>query len=156
MDAMTILRRCRAADGEIKRLEIRIRQRYDVLTAIGAPQADPNGGSHGGGDRDRMGSVMAGIDLLERELQKRQERLNAERVAALSLLDMLSDLESRVLYLYYLSGMDTPAIARKEKYTTGYVRKVKRSGEQLAGMLMEERVESALPAWYLKEEEEHA
>ena len=46
---------------------------------------------------------------------------------------------------------DTPEIARKEKYTAGYVRKTKRNGEQLLEMLSPERVDSVLPAWYLRE-----
>ena len=58
---------------------------------------------------------------------------------------------------FYLSHDRTPStteIARKKKYTPGYVRKVKRNGEQLLAMLTPERVESTLPLWYLKKEKD--
>ena len=110
MNAMTILKRCRAAKSDIGRLLQRIEQRRDVLDSLSAPQADPNGGSRGTGDKDKIGKILADIDELEREVE-----------------------------------------ARKEKYTAGYVRKTKRNGEQLLEMLSPERVDSVLPAWYLRE-----
>lgn len=149
MEAISIFRRCRAADEEIARLQMRIDQRWEVLTGLSAPQADPNGGSRGGVDRDKNGRIMGEIDQMEREIRARREALEAETVAALSILDMVPDLEHEVLYLYYLQKMDTGAIARKKKYTPGYVRKVKRDGEQLLAMLNPDRVRSTLPAWYL-------
>lgn len=151
MDAMMILKRCRTAGNDIARIEMRIRQRWEILTAIGAPQADPNGGGRrSGGDADRNGRVMADIDLLERQKQARQEEYEAEKVAALALLDMVPELENEVLFLYYLKGKDTTEIARKKNYTAGYVRKTKRNGEMLLGMLAQERVDGTLPDWYLK------
>ncbi len=151
MNAMTILKRCRAAKNDIGRLLQRIEQRRDVLDSLSAPQADPNGGSRGTGDKDKIGKILADIDELEREVEARKEAEKAEKTAALTLLDMVPDLEGRVLYDYYVKRWDTPEIARKEKYTAGYVRKTKRNGEQLLEMLSPERVDSVLPAWYLRE-----
>lgn len=153
MEAMTILKRCRTAKNDIQRLRQRIGQRRDVLTSLSAPQADPNGGSRGTGDKDKTGRILADIDQLEREIAARREAYEAEKVAACALMDMLPDLEGRVLYDYYVRCWDTPEIARKEKYTAGYVRKQKRSAEQLLEMLSPERVATVLPAWYLREED---
>lgn len=154
MKAMTIMRRCRAAQEEIERIQQRIDSRWEVLDGIGAPTADPNGGSRSTGDRDKTGRILGDIDVLEREKEARKEAWNAEKVAALSLLDMVPELEGKILHDYYVRRMDTGGIARKRKYTAGYVRKVKRSGEQLLEMLGEERVRSTLPGWYLRKEEE--
>ena len=151
MNAMTILKRCRAAEGDIERLQQRIEQRRDVLTSLSAPQADPNGGSRGSGDKDKTGRILAEIDELERELEARKEAEKAEKVASCALMDMVPDLEGKILFGYYVKRLDTTAIARKEKYQTSYVRRVKRDAEKLIEMLSPENVNRTLPAWYLKE-----
>lgn len=151
MNAMTILKRCRAAKDDIERLQQRIDQRRDVLTSLSAPQADPIGGSRGTGDRDKNGRIIAEIDELERERDARREAAEAEKVAACALVDMVPDLEGKVLFSYYVKGMDTTAIARKEKYQTSYVRRVKRNAEKLLEMISPDRVATTLPAWYMKE-----
>ena len=156
MKAMTILKRCRAADADIARLQQRIDQWHDVLTSLSAPQADPNGGSRGSGDKDKTGRIWAEIDALEREKARRQEAAEAERVAARALMDLVPDLEGKILFRYYISGWETPRIAKAEKYTAGYVRKVKRGAEQLLEMLDPERVDGTLPPWYLREKGEKA
>ena len=151
MNAMTILKRCRAAKSDIGRIQQRIEQWHDVLTSLSAPQADPNGGSRGTGDKDKTGKILADIDALEREIAARRDAYEAEKVSACALMDMVPDLEGRVLYDYYVKRWDTPEIARKEKYTAGYVRKTKRNAEQLLNMLDPDRVNATLPAWYLRE-----
>ena len=151
MNAMTILKRCRAAKNDIGRLLQRIEQRRDVLDSLSAPQADPNGGSRGTGDKDKIGKILADIDELEREIRARTEAEQAEKVSACALLDMVPELEGRILYDYYVKRWDTQEIARKEKYTAGYVRKTKRNAEQLLTMLDVDRVNGTLPGWYLRE-----
>ena len=151
MKAIIILKRCRAARNDIERLQQRIDQWQDVLTSLSAPQADPNGGSRGSGDKDKTGRIYAEIDALEREKTARQERAEVEKMATRALMDMVPDLEGKVLFDYYARGWDTPKIAREEKYTAGYVRKTKRAAEQLLDMLDPVRVDSTLPAWYLRE-----
>ena len=140
MKAMIILKRCRAAKSDIGRLQQRIDQWRDVLTSLSAPQADPNGGSRGTGDKDKTGKILADIDALEREIAARREAYEAERVSACALMDMVPDLEGKVLYDYYVKHMDTPGIARREKYTPGYIRKTKRNAENLLSMLGQDRV----------------
>lgn len=153
MKAITILRRCRTAKEDIERLAQRIAQRHDVLTALSAPQADPNGVIRGGGGSDKMGRIMGDIDQLEREKTAREDAEQAEKMAACALMDMVPDLEGKILYAYYVRCVDTGEIARKEKYTPGYVRKTKRRAEQLLEMISEERVNALLPPWYLREYE---
>lgn len=156
MNALTILKRCRAAESDLERLQQRIDQRREVLTSIGAPLGDPNGGSRATVDKDKTGRVLAEIDELERQMQDRKEAENAERVAALALIDMVPDLEGRVLYDYYVKRWDTPEIARREKYTAGYIRKTKRNAENLLSMLGRDRVSGTLPDWYIKKKGEDA
>ena len=151
MKAMEILKRCRAAKSEIDRIRQRIEQWKEVLGSLSAPQADPNGGSRGTGDRDKIGRILADIDQLEREIEARKEAEQAEKVSVCALMEQLPDLEGRVLYDYYVKRWDTGEIARKEKYTAGYVRKAKRTGEQLLEMINPEAVDRTLPAWYLRE-----
>ena len=156
MKAMTILKRCRAAQSDIERLRERIDQRRDVLSSVSAPLGDPNGGSRARGDRDKIGAILGDIDQLEQEMRDRQEEELAEKAAAVVLLDMVPNLERKVLWDYYVKRWDTGEIARKEKYTPGYVRKTKRNGEQLLDMLSPERVAAALPGWYIKEKGEES
>lgn len=148
---MVILRRCREAAEDIRRLKERIAQRREVLGSLSAPQMDPNGGGHGSPDRDKYGKIYGDIDQLEREQQRRREAENVEKMSALALLEMIPDLESRILYDYYVQRMTTPEIASSRKYQVSYVRKKKRDAERLMDMLSEERVNSTLPPWYLKE-----
>ena len=151
MNALDIMKRCRAAESDIGRLQQRIDQRRDVLTSLSAPQADPTGGSRGTGDKDKTGRIIAEIDELERERDARREAWEAEKVAACALVDMVPDLEGRILFDYYVRGMDTVQTAKKEKYQTSYVRRVKRDGERLMEMLSPEKVRSTLPTWYIRE-----
>ena len=102
MDAMTILRRCRESDEDIRRLEQRIAQRRMAMDSLQAPQMDPNGGSRGSGDPDKTGRMVAELDLLERDRDRRNEERNAEIASACALLDMVPELESKVLYAYYV------------------------------------------------------
>lgn len=151
MNAIIILKRCRESKNDIERLEQRIEQRREVLDSLSAPQANPNGGSRPTGDVDKTGRILADIDELERAIAARREAAEAERIASCAIVDMVPVLEGKVLYDYYVRRWDTGTIARKEKYTSGYVRKTKRSAEQLLEMISQERVNATLPAWYLRE-----
>lgn len=151
MKALYILKRCLEGKKDLARIDAMIQQRRELLDDISAPQADPNGGGRGSTDPDKAGRILADIDQLERKRKAREEELEAEQVSGLSLLDMIPETENSILYQYYLRGVNTGAIARKKKYTTGYVRKKKRDGEMLLDMLSPERVAGTLPLWYLKE-----
>ena len=151
MDAMTILRRCREAAHDIERLAQLIAQRRGVLDGLSGPQMDPNGGGRGSQDPDKVGRIVADIDELERKKQRREEEQEVEKVAASAMMDLVPILEGKVLYAYYVNGMTTGEIARKEKYQAGYLRKVKRNGEELLRMLSEEKIATMVPGWYLRE-----
>ena len=151
MEAITILKRCRAAAGDIRRLTQRIQQRRDAMTSISAPQADPNGGSHGPSDPDKIGRMLAEIDTLERSLEARKQARTVERAAACVLLDKLPELESDVLHGYYIRMESTASIARRLQYQDSYLRKVKINGEKALKELTADQVAAALPSWYLRE-----
>lgn len=151
MRAMTILKRVREADRDLDRLRLRIRQREDAMMALGGMRMDPNGGSKATGDGDRTGRLMAEKDQAERDLQARKDAHLAEITSAMTLLEMVPDLESEVLHRYYVLGDSTGAIARAKKYTESYVRKKKRDGEEAMDLLTEERVDATLPGWYLRQ-----
>ena len=152
MEAITILMRCRNAAGDIRKLRESIQRRREALVNIGAPQADPNGGSRSHGDHDKTGKLLADVDALERRLEARNQDRPVELAAACVLLDMLPELESRVLHAYYVKRESTPGIARRLKYQESYIRRVKRRGEKLLGELTPEQVAETLPAWYLRNE----
>ena len=152
MDAMTILRRCRESEEDIRRLEQRIAQRRMAMDSLQAPQMDPNGGSRGSGDPDKTGRMVAELDLLERDRDRRNEERNAEIASACALLDMVPELESKILYGYYVLGEDTTVIAHRENFQPNYTRRKKRDGEKLLDLLTPERVAGTLPRWYLERE----
>ena len=153
LKAITVLKRCRASADELERLETQIWQRRDAMSSLRSPQPDPDGGSHGTGDPDKIGRLIGDIDDLERRADQRRQDQAVETAASCALLDMLPDLESRVLYGYYVKRQTTAQVARQQKYQEAYVRKVKRRAEAALALLSEERVRSTLPRWYLEREE---
>jgi hypothetical protein len=152
MEAMTILRRCRRSAEDIERLENQIWRRRDAIGSQ-APQMDPNGGSRGTGDPDKIGWMVADLADVERKLEERKEEAAVETASSCALLDMLPDLESDILYRYYVKRMTVPQIAHAKKYQDGYLRKRKRAGEELLGLISAERVRGTLPRWYLEKYE---
>ena len=158
MKAIIILNRCRAAEKDLATIQEKIERRRERLDDTSAPQVDPNGGSHGSGDKDKTGRLMGEIDALERQMQARNDAKNAEEVAVIALVDRLPDLEGKVIYKYYVKRMDTTAIAKDPKdprnpSTAGDIRKVTRNAEQLLDMMDPEQVAALLPPWYVQREE---
>lgn len=152
MEAMTVLRRCRRSEEDIQRLENQIWRRRDAM-GVHAPQMDPNGGSRGTGDPDKIGRMVADLAGIEQKLEERKQEAAVETASSCALLDMLPELESDVLYQYYVKRMTVPQIAMKKKYQDGYLRKRKRAGEEMLGMISAERVRGTLPRWYLEKYE---
>lgn len=143
MDAITILKRCRAAQGDMEQLRRRIEQRRGILDSMGVQQANPNG------SQARL-RAAASVAQLEADLAARREMYEAEKVAVCALIDTVPSMEGQVLYDYYVRRWVTSEIARKENYTEGYVRKKKRNGERLLDMLTGAQVDRLLPPWYLR------
>lgn len=146
---MTILKRCRGAADDIRRLEQRIRQRQEALD-IGGMRLNPIGGGKGTAEQDRMALMAAEVDEIEREKQDREDARRAEIASAVLLLEMLPELESGVLHRYYVLRMSTGEIARELRRESSYVRKKKRDGEETLALLEESRVAATLPGWYLR------
>lgn len=153
MEAIEILKRCRRSEDEIQRLATQIWQRRDAMDSMQTPVMDPNGGSRGSGDPDKIGRMVADLSALEQRLEERKQEQAVETASALALLDMLPELESKVLYWYYVKRLNVIGTAKKLKYTEGYTRRKKREAERLMGMLSQERVRGTLPRWYLEKHE---
>lgn len=151
MQAMEILKRCRNAENEIIRIESQIRRRRDLLGQTGAPAMDPNRGGRGSSDPDKTGRILGDIDLLERALEARKQRKAVEEAASIALTEMAPELEGKVLYRYYVKRDTVAGIARKEKYTEGYIRKVRKRGEEIMRLLSPEKVATTVPRWYIEE-----
>ena len=150
MQAMTILRRCRKAKEDLKRLELQLERRNDAMRAFGGNRIDDIGGSRVGGGSDRMARMSAEIDEIERAIRDRKEARIAEVGSAIQLIDMLEDdMEADVLYRYYVTGDGIAGIARAIPCDRSYVQRKKKDGEQSMGRLAGEQVAATLPGWYM-------
>ena len=147
---MTLLRRCRAADEDIEKLERRIQRKRERMTSFGGMRMDASGGSRGTGEGDRMAGMAAALDDAERAKRDREEAKIAELNAADQLLEMVPDQESEILERYYLNGNTLSEVARKMHLSAGYVRARKTDADLAAEMINGEKMERMLPKWYLQ------
>lgn len=147
MDAMTVLRRCRASGADLEALDVRIRQRRDAVTTI-TVSLDRAGGR--GPASDRMASAAAEIADMERQQRDRRERQAVELVAVSLLAERLPPVQGQVVYLYYGKAMTLRAVAKRVRYTEGYVRKLRREAEEELRRVPHEEVDELLPAWYVE------
>lgn len=146
MNAMTILNRCRAAERDMAEIEERIRQRRDAMTMLSAAPGREGGQ---GPARDRMAETAAAIADMERQLEDRRARHAVELVAVSALSETLDGAEGRVVYLYYGKGLTARAVARRLKYTEGYIRQLRKRAEDRLREIEGERLMEYAPAWYL-------
>lgn len=151
MDAMTILIRCRRSNADLAELEEKARQRRDAVTTITAA-LDREGGR--GPATDRIASAAAAVADIETQAERRRERQAVELVAVVQLSDMLPGIQGRIIYLYYGKALTVRAVAKRVKYTEGYVRRLRRIAEDTLRMLPEAQVESLVPQWYIRGTEE--
>lgn len=149
MQAMTILKRCRAAKQDLERLGAQLERRQDAMRAFGGIRLDDVGGGRSAGG-DRMAKMSAEIDEIERAIQDRKDAKYAEIGSAIQLIDMIPDLEGDILHRYYVTGDSCPGIARALRYDRSYVLRKKREGEASIRKISEETVAATLPAWYIK------
>ena len=131
MKGMTVLKRCRAAEGDMARIRQRIQRRREAMECI-TPRMDVTG-SRSTAEPDKMGAFVAAITELEADLKARELARSAEVASACVLLD---------------------AIAKRMGYTEGYIRKLKKEGENLMDALPADTVAACLPAWYIRERPE--
>lgn len=152
MKGMTVLKRCRAAEGDMARIRQRIQRRREAMECI-TPRMDVTG-SRSTAEPDKMDAFVAAITELEADLKARELARSAEVAAACVLLDALPEGESSVLHAYYVKRLKMPAIAKRMGYTEGYIRKLKKEGENLMDALPADIVAACLPAWYIRERPE--
>lgn len=146
MTAIAILRRCRAAETDIQRVQQRIQQRRDALTYM-SPQIKAAGGGHSAAP-DKIASITAEIDALARQIADRERAYCAELEAAARLLDVLPGVESSVLHRYYIRRLSIGAIASSDDRSESHIRRVKRDAEKRMDKVAQEEVNGLLPAWY--------
>lgn len=152
MNALDILKHCKAAHHDIENIRQLIDRKRDVLSALPTLKTDDTGGSHTKADKDKIGQILSDIDLLEREIQTREAERDAESIAAVTFLDRLPAIESKILFEYYIKRRSTEEIAAKNNYTGGYVRKAKRTGEKKLEFVEFENIKYLFPDWYINGE----
>lgn len=142
MTALELLERCRNAEADIQDLKRRIAQRRETMTAISV-QLDSIGGGRGA-QTDRMAAHAAEVDALTSEMEARaNEMINETRVAN-RLLDMLEEKQGRVLYLWYMKNAKVSVIAKKTRYSEGYIRKLRKEGEAAISGVCEQIVDEMI------------
>ncbi|NLV59207.1 MAG: hypothetical protein GXY67_10640 [Clostridiales bacterium] len=148
MTAMEVFERCRAADEDIRRIEADIERYRDAATNV-SPRLDSTGGGGCSVEKDRVGTLVAEVDRLQRAVQQRIARKCAEIDASCKLIDRLPPTVRSVMHRYYVKGESLNEVAKRMKYSYGYVRKMKSDGVRMAMEIDKEDVAAALPDWYL-------
>lgn len=147
MTAVDILERCRAADNDIRGIEADIERYRDAATNI-SPKLDATGSQGGSVEKDRIGVLLAEVDRLTKAAQLRIAQKGAEIDASCKLIDRLPPTVRTVMHHYYVKGESLNEVAKRLRYSYGYVRKMKADGVRMALEIDEGEVDAALPAWY--------
>lgn len=147
MKAIEILEACRAAPDEIRAIEQR-RQEYLETAEVMGHAPDPTGVSSGR-KSDKIGSFATLAADQAAALKMRQARQREELKAARKLLDHLPSEQGNVLHLYYICGYTLSVIAKRKRYSYGYVRRMKKAAEDALALLPDEETEGLLPDWYM-------
>lgn len=147
MTAMELLERCRGMQADRRGLQEKIQRWYDSATRMGGGSFDSSG-VHGGNGDDRMASVMAEIDRLERLLKEREQMYTTELLVANRLLDQLPELQRTIMARYYLEGMTLSAVAKAIGYSYGYVRVQKSEACAKMNRIPTKEIGALLPVWY--------
>lgn len=146
MTAMEIFEKCKAAEGDKKKLRDKIQRYRDsagrmnaALDGIGARSTD---------EPDKLLAIMAEISELEGSIRQRDEEYAVEVAAACRLLDMLPDTECKIINAFYLQDHTLTLIARELNYSYGYTRTLKSIACTHLEAIPESMVTALLPAWY--------
>lgn len=130
MKATEILNRCRDGAQEVQRLNQRLQR---LLKSAVNPA-----------------NLEADVAACQRELEQRSRALDAERLAACRIVDMLPDPACGILYRYFVSGQSQGDIVCALHITVGYYKRKKREGLAEAEKMDEKVVDALLPEWYGK------
>lgn len=131
MKGTDVLERCRSGDADVQRLRMRIAR----LERCGA---DPS-------------MTEVDIEACRRELDKRERQLDAERLAACRIVNMLPGMECSILFRYYVSGQSQGGITSALHIDAGYYKRKKRDGLAIVRQMDDALVDAQLPEWYLRE-----
>lgn len=147
MNAITILARCRCAEGDLRRICQQIARRREAMERI-TPVLDAVGG-RGSPSMDKMTAYAADVAELEAAYHRRAKERQAEIAAACQLLDVLPESEGAVLHKYYVMGYSMAGTAAALHYANTTARRLRMEGEDHLRALPERTVASLLPEWYL-------
>lgn len=151
MDGITILRRCRRYFEEVEGLNERIERRRALASRMTASYGS-TGGGHGGAETDRMSAFVADLEMMEAQLKHREARYDAERMAAVELLDMCDTREANAMELYYIECRTMDGVAAVMGFTVQHARRLRKAAE--AAINAAGDVSHLLPEWYMDEERE--
>ena len=149
MTAMQIMERCRTAEADRRAIKNRAARYRESATRMSA--ALDGVGARSTAEPDKLSAILAEIDILERAIKRRDREYAAELAAACKLLDMLPEVECKIIDGFYISGKPLTAIARSLSYSYGYVRTVKSAACAHLDDIPEGMVAALLPAWYREE-----
>lgn len=125
MTGMDVLRRCAEYEKDVRRMKTMLRSTRDAMTRVTRP-TDAQG--HGGAG-DKLGSLTARADEIERGMAARREAYDMELVEALRLVGTIDAPDvSAVMYAHYVSGDTYAAIAVGQNSTDNAVRGLRRRG----------------------------
>lgn len=147
MTAMQIFERCKAAESDKKALRDKIKRYRDSATRMSA--ALDGVGARSTSEPDKLSAIMAEIDYLEREIRQRDREYAVEVAAACKLLDMLPEVECKIVNSFYIAGTPLTVIARELSFSYGYTRTVKCGACAHLDAIPEAMVAALLPPWYL-------
>lgn len=131
MKATEILNRCRDGEADVRRLQ----QRLTRLKKCGACQT----------------MIDTDVEACRKQLERRQRELDAERLAACRIVNMLPDPACGILYRYFVAGQSQGCIAEALHIAESTYKKNKRRGLEMAEQIEESAVGALLPEWYGKE-----
>ncbi len=131
MTGMDVLERCRSYEQDVKRLRVKRDCAQDVLFRV-TRATDAQG--HGAAG-DKMGSLTARKDELERGIEARKRAYAMELIEAMRLIGEIESVEvGKAMHSHYIEGESYDAIAVGIKASRDAVRSLIRRGrEQIAG-----------------------
>ena len=148
MNAEEVFARCRRADDEIATMRADIARYREIATNV-TPKLDAIGGGRGGAAKDGVATYAVELARLQAQLEQREREKAAEEVASTRLIGMLPPTVRSVLHRYYVMRETLNLVAVHEKYSYGYIRKMKADGVRMAREIGEGAVRGVLPGWYI-------
>lgn len=128
MKAKEILYRCRNGEMEVQQLQ----RRLSRMQRCGASE---------GAIREDVASCQASLD-------KRCRELDAEKIAACRIVDMLPDPTCGILYRYFVARQSQDCIVSALHIAVSTYKKHKRLGLEMAEQMDDMLIDSLLPEWY--------